>query len=119
MAGGFDSMAPQALLLAGCGLLSWTLLRRFHRRTGARGRRPASSAYLERTPRPAGPWDGAQRDAWAQIERQKVEFHEQSREACGRMEAKMLLLEQLIATSHGQIARLEELLARMEASRGR
>jgi hypothetical protein len=90
------------------------LLRRSQRYLSRRGERQRHAGYLERIPRPKGEWDGAQRDAAAQLERQKVELHELAREASGRLDSKMLLLEQLIATSQRQIARMEQLLGQLE-----
>jgi hypothetical protein len=102
------------MFAAGCALLSMLLLRRSQRYFSRRGERQRYAGYLERIPRPTGGWDGVQRDAAAQLERQKVELHELAREACGRLDSKMLLLEQLIATSQRQLARMEQLLAQLE-----
>lgn len=107
---------PHWMFAAGCALLSMLLLRRSQRYFSRRGERQRHAGYLERIPRPKGGWDGVQRDAAAQIERQQVELHELAREATGRLDSKMLLLEQLIATSQRQIARMEQLLGQLESA---
>ncbi len=100
---------PLLMFLAGCGLLTWILLKRSGRYFG-RGRRRSSSAPIESQPRPAGPWSGAQRDTLARIEREQVQLQERARELSGQLNSKIIVLEQLIATSSRQIERLEGLL---------
>ncbi len=100
---------PVWMLVAGVALLSWILLKRCYRYFG-RSRRNRNSAPIERLPRPAGKWDGAQRDSLAQVERQKVEMHEMTRDLNGQLNSKIIILEQLIADSQRQIERLEQLL---------
>jgi hypothetical protein len=97
------------MLFAGCALLTVILLRRVYRRMGRRQK--SSTAPIERIERPKGPWDGAQRDALAQVERQKVEMHEMSRDLNGQLSSRILVLEKLIGDSQRQIERLEKLLA--------
>ncbi|MGI9429381.1 MAG: hypothetical protein ACR2NM_12035, partial [Bythopirellula sp.] len=69
---------PSWLFFLGCALFTPVLLRRTYRRLGRRNK--ASAAAIERVDRPNSPWDGVQRDALAQVERQKVEMHEMSRD---------------------------------------
>lgn len=97
------------LFFAGCALFTMVLLRRTYLRLGRR--KKASSAAIERVARPSGPWDGVQRDALAQVERQKVEMHEMSRDLNGQLSSKIIVLEKLIGDSQRQIERLEKLLA--------
>jgi hypothetical protein len=102
------------LFFAGCALLTFLMVRLSYRRFGKRRPRGGSGPYLERVPRPTDAWDGAQRDAFSRIERQKVELFDLSREANGRLDSKIVVLEQLIATSNRQIHRLEQLLEKLE-----
>ena len=101
---------PVWMFLAGCALLTWILLKRSGRYFG-RARRERSSSPIDRQPRPSGPWSGAQRDTLARIEREQVELQERARELSGQLNSKILVLEQLIATSGRQIQRLESLLS--------
>ena len=100
------------LFFAGCALFTLVLLRTTYRRLGRR--KKAGPAAIERVARPASQWDGAQRDALAQVERQKVEMHEMSRDLNGQLSTKILVLEKLIGDSQRQIERLEELLSDAE-----
>ena len=97
---------------AGCALLTVIMLRRTYRRIGKRTK--YNPAAIERIARPAGPWDGAQRDALAQVERQKVEMHDMAREINGQLTSRIIVLEQLVGESQRQIERLETLLAEAE-----
>jgi len=99
-------------LLAGVALLTWILLKRSFRYFGRR--RNKNPLPLERQPRPAGKWDGVQRDALAQVERQKVEMHEMTRDLNGQLSSKIIILEKLISDSQRQIDRLEQLLDQTE-----
>lgn len=101
------------MFLAGCALLTWVLLKRSYRYFGSRSRR-GNSAPLQKVPRPAGVWDGAQRDSLAQVERQKVEMHEMTRDLNGQLSSKIIILEKLIADSQRQIDQLESLLEKAE-----
>jgi len=97
---------PVFVVLAGCALLTWTLMRRARRLRFRQG-----GGHLEQLPRPTGQWDGAQRDVAAMIERQQVELQELARDVAGQIDSKLILLEQLIDQSQRQIDRLEKLLA--------
>jgi hypothetical protein len=103
---------PSWLFLAGCALLTFVLLKRTARRVG--GRRKKSAPPLEHLPRPQNAWDGSQRDAQSQLDRQKVEIYEMARELSGQLNTKILVLEKLIADGQQQIDRLESLLERQE-----
>ncbi len=96
---------------AGCALLTMILLKRSYRRMG---RRKKNAPAIERIARPSGQWDGAQRDALAQVERQKVEMHEMARDLNGQLNSKIIVLEKLVGESQRQIERLEELLDKAE-----
>ena len=105
-----SQMDPIYLFVAGCAVAAWVLLRR-RGRASRNGRRNAD--HLEHLHRPTSKWDGAEQDSVAMAERQQVEFHELARDASGRLDSKMILLQQLIAKSQQQIDRLEELLAEL------
>ena len=97
------------MFMAGCGLLTFILLKRAHRYFGPR-RHKKSSDPIEHVHRPTDKWDGVQRDSLAQIERQRVEMHEMARDLNGQLTSRIVLLERLIGESQQQIERLEELL---------
>ena len=59
------------MFLAGCGMLTFLLLKRSYRYFGRRSRSRGGSP-IESISRPQSPWEGAHRDAAARIERQKV-----------------------------------------------
>ncbi|MCH7753154.1 MAG: hypothetical protein IH898_13505, partial [Planctomycetes bacterium] len=80
----------------------------------ARPRRKRNDKPIELQPRPKGPWDGAQHDTMAHIERQKVEMFEMSRDLNGQLNSKIIVLEKLIADSQRQITRMEALLAQID-----
>ncbi len=101
------------MFVAGIGLLTYLLLKRSYRYFGRQ--RQSNSQPLEHIHRPTGPWDGAQRDSLAQIERQKVDMYEMSRDLSGQLNSKILVLEQLISQSQQQIQRLEELIKQRES----
>jgi len=99
--------------IAGVALLTWILMKRSFRYFGNR-RRNNKTSPIERVPRPTSKWDGVQRDALAQVERQKVEMHEMTRDLNGQLSSKIIILEQLISDSQRQIDRLEQLLEKVE-----
>lgn len=101
---------PQLMFMAGCGMLTWILLKRSYRYFGRRSRSKNSSP-IERQTRPTDAWSGVQRDALARLEREEVEMQERARDLSGQLNAKIIALEQLIATSAQQIERMETLLA--------
>jgi len=98
------------MFLAGCGLLTYLLLKRSYRYFGKSHSRRSSTA-IERQRRPENAWDGVQRDTSALIDRQQVELHEMARDLSGQLNSKIILLEQLVADSQRQIERMEQLLA--------
>ena len=101
------------MFLAGVGLLTFILLKRSYRYF-VRPRRARNDAPLELQPRPKSIWDGAQQDAMAHIERQKVEMHDMARDLNGQLNTKIVVLERLIAESQKQIAQMEQLMAQLE-----
>jgi len=104
-------------LLAGVGLLTFIMMRRsygyFSRRRRKRDEQPVALQ-----PRPQGPWDGAQHDRMAQIDRQEVEMFDMARELNGQLSSRIIVLERLIADSQQQIDRMEFLLDKIEAAEG-
>ena len=101
------------MFLAGVGLLTFILLKRSYRYF-ARPRRARNDAPLELQPRPKGVWDGAQQDAMAHIERQKVEMYDMARDLNGQLNSKIIVLERLIAESQKQITQMEALMYQLE-----
>ena len=101
------------MFLGGVALLTLVLLKRTYRYLG-RSRR-TKSPPLEHLHRPTSAWDGVQRDTLAQVERQKVEMHEMTRDLNGQLSSKIIILEQLISESQQQIDRLEKLLDQAES----
>jgi hypothetical protein len=104
------SQLPLLMFLAGCALLTWILMKRSGRYFG-RASRGRSSKPIEVQPRPTSSWSGVQRDALARIDREHVELQERARDLAGQLNSKIIVLEQLIATSSRQIERMETLLA--------
>ena len=104
------------MFLAGAGLLTFILMKRSHRYFG-RKQRSRNEGPLDLQHRPTGKWEGAQKDSVAHIEREKVEMYDMARELKGQLNSRIIVLEQLIAESGGQIRRMEELLAEMEKAK--
>jgi hypothetical protein len=102
------------LFALACAILAWVLLRRYVR-LSQRGARRGRDAYMEHLHRPDGPWDGAQHDAAALIERKQVELYDLARDAAGRIDSKLILLERLLDQGQQQIERMEELLGELQA----
>ena len=105
-----------AMFAAGCAALTFFLLRLNWRRQGKRSR-GGSGPPLDAQPRPTHPWDGAQNDAAAKVDRQQVELHDLARDLTAQIDSKLVLLQHLIAQSEHQIHRLEGLLAEIEKER--
>ncbi len=101
------------MFLAGVGLLTFILMKRYFR-FFALGRRKRDDSPLALQPRPKGPWDGAQHDTMAHIDRQKVEMFEMSRDLNGQLSSRIIVLEKLIADSQRQITQMEALLAQID-----
>lgn len=100
------------MFLAGAGVVAWVLLRRGFRRSG--GRKKYDSRPIDTQPRPTSEWSGAYSDASAQIERQKVELAEFSRDVNGQIDTKILILRELVRQSDERIRRMEDLLAELK-----
>ncbi len=109
----FAMARASILFFAGCALLTLVLLKRSYRH----GRRKSSSAPIERITRPTTKWDGVQRDALAQVERQKVDMYDMARDLNGQLSSRIIVLEQLVGESQQQIERLETLLAEAEQTK--
>ncbi|NOY30145.1 MAG: hypothetical protein GXP28_08195 [Planctomycetes bacterium] len=65
----FASSLTDVPFFAGVALLTWILMKRSYRYFGRR--RNKNPAPIERQARPTSKWDGVQRDALAQVERQR------------------------------------------------
>ena len=111
-----SNIGPVWGLIAGVGLLIFILMRRSYGFFSKRRRR-LDEQPLALQPRPKGPWDGAQHDAQALIDRQEVEMFEMARDLNGQLSSRIIVLEKLIADSQQQIDRMESLLTQIEAAR--
>ncbi len=101
------------MFLVGIGLLTFILMKRSYGYF-SRPRRKRNDKPIELQPRPKGPWDGAQHDAMAHVERHKVEMYEMARDINGQLSSKIIVLEKLIADSQRQITRMETLLTQID-----
>ena len=111
------NILPTLMFFAGCALLTTILLRRSYRYFQKRTRGRVSEPAIEKQPRPDRSWSGMQKDTVADVERQKVELHDMSRDVTGQLNSKMLLLQQLIAKSDQQIEQMEKLLNDLQEQR--
>ena len=112
----FDPL-PILMFIAGAGIVAWVLMRRGMRRRGG-GRQKFDSRPIDTQPRPTSEWSGAYSDAAAQIERQKVELAEFSRDVTGQIDPKNPILRELVRQSDERIRRMEEMLAELEERSG-
>ena len=101
------------LLLAAVLALTVILLRRLYSRTRGRRKNPRP---IEHVPRPRNQRPELWRDAPAEVQRWEVGMHETARDLSARLDSKMIALEHLIRTADERAARLEELLAKIEAA---
>jgi hypothetical protein len=104
------------MFLAGVGMLIFILMKRSYRYF-ARRKRNRNEQPLELQPRPKGPWDGVQRDAMANIDRQEVQMFEMARDLNGQLTSRIIVLEKLIAQSQRQITQMETLLAEIDEAK--
>ena len=102
----FANLGATFMLLAGCALLVYMLMRKAHLQQ-VRERGTTIITEMERLPRPSKTW---------QTSDNGVELAELARDINGQLTTKMIVLEQLIADSQRQIERMEELLERIEAA---
>ena len=100
-------VASMIMMLAGIGLLVYTLMRKAHLQQIER-QRTRVVADVKSLPRSKPTWQATDNG---------VEMAEVARDLNGQLTTKMIVLEQLIAESHKQIERMEELLERIEAAR--
>ena len=100
---------PDVLFLLGTTLLTFILLRRSYRYFGRRPR-PRVEHPLAAVPRPTYDWSGVQADPLARIEREKVELHRLARDLTGRLDSKLILLQELVDTTQQHISEAERLL---------
>jgi hypothetical protein len=104
------------MFLAGVGMLIFILMKRSYRYFSRR-KRQRNEQPLELQPRPKGPWDGVQRDAMANIDRQEVQMFEMARDLNGQLSSRIIVLEKLIANSQRQITQMETLLAEIDEAK--
>ena len=109
----FANLGATFMLLAGCGLLVYTLMRKAHLQQvrEKENRRERGSTIISdtgRLPRPPKTW---------QTTNEGDEMAEFARDINGQLTTKMIVLEQLIADSQKQIDRMEELLERIESAK--
>ncbi|HEX4142725.1 MAG TPA: hypothetical protein VHY91_04170 [Pirellulales bacterium] len=112
MLAAFDTST--VLLLLGI-LVLWISLKRF-------GRRPAKTAGLLSDSRPASivrSDDGHHLDAPAPVMRWEVAMHETARDLMGRLDSKIVIVEQLVRDANQAAGRLEAVLRRIEENNGR
>jgi len=110
-----STIAPAVLMFTlGSAMLTFWLLKRSYRYFGRSSRSKGGSQPIARQPRPTSKWDGAQRDALAVVERQKVEVYDMARELTGQLSTKIVVLEKLISDSQRQIDRMEKLVKELE-----
>ena len=112
MLAAFDTSTILALLGI---LVLWFSLKRF-------GRRPSTLSQQLPVSRPESTAFSADRhhlDAPASVARWEVNMHETARDLMGRLDSKIVIVEQLIRDAHQAAARLEAVLLRIEQSNGR
>ncbi len=102
---------PQLLMLAGMGLMIWTLMRRSYRHFGKGGKayKPAHVLSQRDTNR-----DDALIDAPAEVTRWQVEMHETARDLKGEIDTKLAVLQMLSRHANEATARLEAAIDRAE-----
>jgi hypothetical protein len=102
----FANVGAAFMMLAGCVLFVYALMRKSHLQKQQHGSTMSSEmSRLERTPK-----------TW-QTSNNSVERADMARDINGQLTTKMIVLEQLIADSQKQIERMEELLERIEAAK--
>lgn len=97
------------MFLAALALATAILLRRSYRYFGRRSR---NSEPLVRLPRPAPQSHHGM--TGANSAKQEIELYETAREITGRLDSKMIALEQLIVDVQRRVDRLEQLLTKLE-----
>lgn len=102
------------MFAAGSAMLAFFLLRRTYARLGKRTR-GGSGPHLDAQPRPTDAWTGARADLDANFSRRQVELYELSRELRGKLDSKIIILNELVEQSQRQIERLETLLEETES----
>lgn len=83
---------------------------RYCGRTQGGDRATSSTAPTARPLRPQFDWERSSADKMSELESQKAELYELAREARGKLDARIVALEQLISASDRQISRMEQLL---------
>jgi hypothetical protein len=100
-------VASALMMLTGCALLIYFLMRKAHLQQVAE-QRSRVVTDVPKFPRSKPTW---------QTSDNGVEMAEVARDLNGQLTTKMIVLEQLIADSEKQIERMENLLARLESAR--
>jgi hypothetical protein len=100
----FANLGASFLMLAGCAVLIYTLMRKAQA-DKARQRNTTVVNDMRRLPPSARPWKSEETSA---------EMVDLARDLNGQLTTKIIVLEQLISDSQKQIDRMEALLERME-----
>jgi hypothetical protein len=95
------------LLLAGCGLMVYLVMRKAHVQREIERRSQIFTDVHPLSP-PQAPW---------KMSENGVEMADLARDLNGQLTTKMIVLEQLIADSQKQIERMEALLKRIEKAK--
>ena len=106
--------SPEWLLLLGVVMLTVILLRITYRRLGRRRRAGDADSPIVHVPRSDQPRSGAYHDSATLLDRQEIELYELSRELTGRLDSKIVVLQQLIIQSDAKIAQLRQLLSELD-----
>jgi len=97
------------LMVIGCLIIIGVLLMRFQKRTSRANSTPTFRQH-QQVNRPAGRADRAT------IEGLEVQMHELARELAGRVDTKLVALQQLLLMVDERMAALDEKLARLDAT---
>lgn len=100
--------ASAIMLLAGCLLLVYVLMRKAYLQQESQ-RRSRMITDVHPLPPPSPPWSSSDGDSEMAL----------PRDLNGQLSTKIIVLEQLIADSQRQIERMEELLERIEAAKNK
>jgi hypothetical protein len=95
-------------------LVLWFSLKRFGRRSA----HPSSQRPVSRPTATSSSADFHRLDAPESVARWEVTMHETARDLMGRLDSKIVIVEQLVREAHQAAARLEALVQRIEQNNG-